>query len=649
MALPDPKTPTRSQLFKLLGDHNLVKLFEKLFEMAGDTTPALLEEVEDKANQAISGLIAHINDAIDAHNASAISNIPAGNIIATNVQDAIDELDEQIGSATGSAIKYTGLVEHDGGVVTLNTDITKIDITGCRYWLSGVMYTYDGGIAITPTIGAGDSSFFVGLDSTGLMYSGATWSDAQKETIIPLCRLQAVQGQSGPGSDLQPPIDQRYVIGEEGWIRRLWHEQTIGALYYQGGEIYESTTPLQLSETAGRLYTAQGMPKTISAATDIQALQLNHVGGVWSLGTKATIVTPKFYDDGTDLVALPNNKWATHTLLRAPKEDDSFILVISPAQYQSEADAQAAPIYFGLFQNQALSGLYPVAHLLVKGASTNVTIQDHRPILGVSNGGVIGTATLQQIYDNSSSPEILTDTTRGALSIKRGTAADTDAVLEILNGAGTQTWHVLGNGDMVSPKAAGRGIRVDNAAPTFGWRDLRAEIRTRGVGATDPNDSIYQGNIKAYNFSVNDEAWIEFHMPHDYVAGTDIHLHFHWSHNSALVTGGSITIGANVTYAKGHDQAAFPAEITTTLSPNASTTQYQHLVSEVQLSATAPSASQIDTDDLEPDGLILARVYLSANNITSSGAVPDPFIHEVDVHYQSTNIATKDKEPDFYT
>lgn len=219
----------------------------------------------------------------------------------------------------------------------------------------------------------------------------------------------------------------------------------------------------------------------------------------------------------------------------------------------------------------------------------------------------------------------------------------------ILSKEDTALYLKLIDGSAVLPKTSGKGIKVDDAAPTFGWRDLRAEVRIRGIGGSDPNDTTYSGNIKAYSFSVNDEAWIEFHIPHDYVAGTDIHLHFHWSHNSAIVTGGSITIGANVIYAKGHDQAAFPAEITTTLSPNASTTQYQHMVSEVQLSAASPSASQIDTDDLEPDGLVLARVYLSANNITSGGAVPDPFIHEVDIHYQSTNIATKDKVPDFYT
>jgi hypothetical protein len=208
---------------------------------------------------------------------------------------------------------------------------------------------------------------------------------------------------------------------------------------------------------------------------------------------------------------------------------------------------------------------------------------------------------------------------------------------------------VDGEGNIVLDKTAGQGIKVDVATPTFGWRDLRAEIRTRGVGGTDPNDATYIGSVKAYNFSVNDEAWIEFHIPHDYVKGTDIHLHFHWSHNSALVTGGTITLGADVTYAKGHDQAAFAATVNPTLSPSASTTQFQHIISEVQLSAISPSATQIDTDDLEPDGLILARVYLAANNITFSGVVPDPFIHEVDVHYQSTNIATKEKVPDFYT
>ena len=74
------------------------------------------------------------------------------------------------------------------------------------------------------------------------------------------------------------------------------------------------------------------------------------------------------------------------------------------------------------------------------------------------------------------------------------------------------------------------------------------------------------------------------------------------------------------------------------------------MIAEIQLSAASPTASQIDTDDLEVDGLILCRTYLSANNITvSGGGVPDPFLHFVDIHYQSTGIPTKNKAPNFYS
>lgn len=202
---------------------------------------------------------------------------------------------------------------------------------------------------------------------------------------------------------------------------------------------------------------------------------------------------------------------------------------------------------------------------------------------------------------------------------------------------------------LIFDKASGNGIKVDTASPTFGWRDLVGKIRKRGVGATDPGDAVYRGgSVKAWQFAVNDEVWLEFHINHDYVKNSDIFLHFHWSHNSAIVTGGNVTWGAHVTYAKGHNQAAFSAEVNPTVVDNVSTTQYQHMIGELQLSASTPGATQIDTDDLEPDTIILVHVYLSANNITSSGAVPDPFLHEVDIHHQSTGIFTKQKAPDFY-
>lgn len=70
---------------------------------------------------------------------------------------------------------------------------------------------------------------------------------------------------------------------------------------------------------------------------------------------------------------------------------------------------------------------------------------------GGSNG--VSTTTLQQAYDNSVTPEILTDNTRGAFSVKRGSSGDTDSVLEVLNGAGTITAKITGNGLMYPAQA----------------------------------------------------------------------------------------------------------------------------------------------------------------------------------------------------
>jgi hypothetical protein len=233
-----------------------------------------------------------------------------------------------------------------------------------------------------------------------------------------------------------------------------------------------------------------------------------------------------------------------------------------------------------------------------------------------------------------------TDDEKGKVVISTNAGSDTDTP--------TNQLMIQSTGDWVINKTSGVGVKVDLAAPTFGWRDITGEITNAG-GANKPTSTTYRGGIDQFLFSAGDESIIRYHIPHDYVPGTDIHLHVHWSHISAIVTGGTVTFTAESIYAKGHNQAAFSAPVTGTFVGTASTTQYQHIISETQYSASTPAGLQIDTDDLEPDGVILVRLEMTTNNITSSGAVPDVFIHEVDVHYQSTNLGTKQKAPDFYT
>ena len=199
---------------------------------------------------------------------------------------------------------------------------------------------------------------------------------------------------------------------------------------------------------------------------------------------------------------------------------------------------------------------------------------------------------------------------------------------------------------LILAKASGGGIKVDINTPTFGWRDLKGKI-TNSKGATKPSEITYREGITQFQFGAGDDAGLEYHIPHDYVLGTDIHLHVHWSHISGAVTGGNVVFTYEITYAKGHNRGAFPQSVTGTITGTASATQYKHIISEGQISISTGSGTQIDTDDLEPDGLILCRIEMTTNNMT--GATPDPFIHEVDVHYQSTNLGTKQKAPPFYT
>jgi hypothetical protein len=183
----------------------------------------------------------------------------------------------------------------------------------------------------------------------------------------------------------------------------------------------------------------------------------------------------------------------------------------------------------------------------------------------------------------------------------------------------------------------------------YGWRDLVGYPTIYSIGANDPTWTTYRGNIKQYMFSqaVMNELWFTYHIDHDHKTGSDLYLHAHWS-QITVDTGG--TAGApgdvkwyfDVTYAKGHQQMAFAAPITTSVVQTASSTQYMHNIAEVQLSATSPSGSQLDSDDIQTDGLILVRIYRDAADGADS-LNQNPFLHTVDLHYQADHMTTPNK------
>lgn len=204
--------------------------------------------------------------------------------------------------------------------------------------------------------------------------------------------------------------------------------------------------------------------------------------------------------------------------------------------------------------------------------------------------------------------------------------------------------------DLILPKTSGSGILIDPAAPGYGWRDLVGDISPKTSGPGAPTLDTLTGNIRWFRYSAGDDGDAVFHLPHDYAPGTDLYLHPHWTHNGTNISG-QLAVNAYLTYAKGHQQANFHAEKAITIvdaSLNITNTPaLRHRIPEIRISTPGGSSTELNTNDLEVDGLILLHFDV-ATIPTITGGSGEPFLLTFDIHYQSTGIPTKNKAPSFY-
>lgn len=190
----------------------------------------------------------------------------------------------------------------------------------------------------------------------------------------------------------------------------------------------------------------------------------------------------------------------------------------------------------------------------------------------------------------------------------------------------------------------GFGMKVNQNAPTYPWVDLLGYVqRDEAGGSNRPTMTKFKGNVQMFQFALNDQCFNVFHIPHDYVPGSDIYFHVHWAANTVVANSQTgVTFTCEATYAKGHGQQAFSNNVTVSVS-NTYHGKYVHMISETKLSANNGTGGKLISNHLEPDGVILTRTALTTNNMGVN-----PFVFYVDLHYQSTNIGTKNKSPNFY-
>lgn len=189
----------------------------------------------------------------------------------------------------------------------------------------------------------------------------------------------------------------------------------------------------------------------------------------------------------------------------------------------------------------------------------------------------------------------------------------------------------------------GDGIRFNIDTPDFGWHDMLSPITIDlGSASNKPTFATFIGNIKKYQFKVGDESFHSYHVLHDYAPNTDMYIHTHWTHNTA-VSGGYVKWRFEATYSKGYNQDQFDTPVVIEVTQNASTTPYTHHIAETKLSSSEGAGGKLVSEDIETDGLILVKTSLVEN---TTGV--DPFMMFCDIHYQSTGIPTKNKNFNFW-
>jgi len=234
----------------------------------------------------------------------------------------------------------------------------------------------------------------------------------------------------------------------------------------KGDAIYSPATNLTLAKTGGdyfiygsNLQNNINVPSVfIVPPTDTNA------GGTMILSKQDNIVNPSAtvldvanYDNGGTITPIGGGTNTSGNWFIYGFEAGEMVAVYPQTTYSSLIGASnnvvadlGNLVLNDLFKSGILLGVISVRRTAINLQDTSdatftyaTKFGDLGGIGGASSGG---NTTLQNAYDSSTSPEIITDSTRGALTIQQNSGADTDNIFEGKNNAGTNTFEVAGNG-----------------------------------------------------------------------------------------------------------------------------------------------------------------------------------------------------------
>lgn len=351
-----------------------------------------------------------------------------------------------------------------GGVVTINADPAKIDITAgtgtiVDYWTTpGTLVRYEvtwaSQLAVVLTNIATSTLTYLGIDKTGTLIQYNTEpTNTQRRDIILIAQIgHANLTTIGSINSFTSAFDSP----QEG-VRDILSELH---LVNTGNKIIANGANLKIDKSNGYLFglglnynsdirnpNKKNTPALVAASFRYRT----QTGGSTGL---VSDISPTNYDLAGVVTAIggSNNQATNQRVYLFP--NNNIVIQYGQTIYSSISNAiqGVQSETFVEFTNPQQAAILIAIISITKGCTSLQNTTDCRILyttrFGENIGGASGISvtSLQSAYNNSVEPEILTDSTRGAVAFRRGSAADTDTIIEGQNGAGTVTFSVTGNG-----------------------------------------------------------------------------------------------------------------------------------------------------------------------------------------------------------
>ena len=419
--------------------------------------------------------------------------------------DNTSDADKPI-SIEGMAANSTGV--KTGGVLSIGTPNTTFSISDGT---GAVTVNHTGSPTHTPVTWSGKTNITATYVASGLVsYVAIDASGTVIQQLLPFTQTQS-RSLILLGSLIHVNLTnldavnnfQDVILSPANMLQDI--SRSIGIFNVNGNLFSANGANLNLNKSVGKVYAigsnwaVNALDPSNVALGSLTALTFQYRFQNGTNGATGIAINPDIYDLAGASTAVPNNKFTIQRIF-------SFVsnnVKIQPGQtvYNSLAEAKAA-IQTEVFvtetsiaDNGLLRGFLIVQEGTISLTNATSAFFYEAPKFGGASGvGGQSVSTLQNAYDNSTTPEILTDATRGALTLQRGSASDTDNVYEGKNGAGSTTFAVTGNGATTALTFNGVALTTAGSASAFLNGAGNYVTVTGGTGITR-SVTITSGNI----------------------------------------------------------------------------------------------------------------------------------------------------------